>query len=703
MGWQDAPLADDQPASEFTNAPEVSAGPMAGLPPINQNREGGRFDRAMAGLKLTQEGKVGYLEDRYGKGNVATDKDGAIYIKDKGEFIPFDSPNFNTKDLYDFSGAAVAATPAIAGEAAAGALAPSLLGALGRGGLYSAMGSVTQQGMAAALPGGDPMTMGERAGQTAMDAAFGSGGEMASRLINRAGSGVRNTYLKQMGKAETPVAREGDDISNYLRQGYNPTRDGPMDPGLTPGQRSQRKGILTLEGALRRSPTQAADIFQAKDEAQLLAARRRFDDTMNIVSRNPRNGAMMGGQIAKAFDDTVSSAMNVLDKQAAADFGALDNAAGRAPVFRLNNTTAALDDLISKYDVPGAMTDTTKSVVRQLGGLRDALVRDGAPVPKSALEMQRLLSSYGRASAGSQTLFGDLDKREAMGIAKRVFSSLNKDLDDAATAGGPDSPVAQALRTARDNYRNNFAAIDELKKSNVGRLLGFTDAQSMVPEKVADAIAGYKPTQLRQTFDLLSKADPDLAGDTKRYLLERALETAQPVDEVIEQRLTGGMKPDMAAQFSPAKLLTNLSKSSVLEVLTPEEQFGVRQLTAAMQRLSNRGGTEGSPTAGLMYAMDMAKNLVSAGVAMDVVGGAKLAMSVFAPKVLAEKLTSPDALKALVTLTQPNGKREAMTAAAATLGLVAANRGAQAGEDVRPFAELARPPMPAAPAIPPLR
>lgn len=690
-GWQDAPLVEDSKPA-WLDAPEVSAGPTGGLPPINPNREALAPERAMAGLKAGPEGVARYLEGKHGKGNVATDKGGAFYIKDHGEWIPFDSPDLNMRDAFDLSGLGVAALPVAGGEALAAKGAGILSTAL-RTGAEGLAGSALQQGVGAATPGGDPMSLGQRAFMGGFDTAAGGAGGLVGRTLSRLYSAPRNAIITQMGKADTPAAREGQAVTQYLRQGYNPATDGPIPPSLTLGQMSQRKSVLTLEGALRRSPTGAGDLFQQKDEAQLLAGRRRWDELMNTISRNPKSAEPMGNQLAAAFKDTVNGAMDVLDRQGRQDFAVLDQAAGKNPVFTLPSTVKALDDLIARYDVPGAATDVTKGVVRQLTSARDAFITGGHLSPKSAVEFQRLLSSWGRASSGSQTLFGDLDKRETIGIAKHVFGALNDDLTAASATG--QGPVADALRLARDNYRQNFQAVDQLRKSSIGQYLGLKEGETIAPELVADRMASMKPTQLRQTFDLLGNADPELAGDAKRHLLERAMSAAQPTAEKIANKLSSGQTPE---NFSPALLLGNLAKSPVLEALSPDEKFGVQRLTSAMQRLANRAGTEGSPSTPLFLAMDLAQNLIRAGVTLDGVAAIRLASSYLAPTKIARAITDPKQLNALVTLLQPKPAREAVLTAATTFGGMEATRAAQA-EDVRPFDALSTPAAPATGAL----
>lgn len=714
MGWQDAPLAGQD---AWANAPIVTAGPPK-MPPINENREGLAPDRAMAGLKLGSEGVAQYLEGKYGVGGVSTDKDGSFYVKDGGEWIPFDSPKLNMRDVFDLSGLGVAALPVAGGEALAGKVAPGLIKGAAKAMGLGAAGSVLQQAVGAATPGGDPMSGGARVATLLMDTAAGGLGDAAARGISRVPGAVRNTYLRQTGQADLPTTRDGQAVNDYLMQGYDPATDGPMDPSLTPGQRSQRKGLLTLEGSLRRSPTGASPLFQAKDEAQLLAGKKRFDELMQQISANPRNREMLGTQVIKAFDDTLDGAMSVLDNQAAQDFKVLDTKAGKEAIFALPSTMKALDGMIAEYDVPGAAADATKGLVRQLHSLRDTLSRTtstpasfkyGVYTPaatstvdtkRSAAEFQRLLSSWGRAAAGKNTPFLDIPAREQTGIAKRVFGALNEDLDAAASSAS----APAELRQARDNYRQNFQAVDSLRKSSIGRVLGMAEDGTLVPEKVADQLMRMEGSQIRQTFALLDKADPQLAGDAKRTMLERAMFQAQPAAEKLEERLqagTMGVTPQgtVPETYSPARLITNLSKSPAIEVMTPTEKFGVSRLNAAMQRLANRAGTEGSPTGPLMWAADIAKNFVRAGVTGDVVAAGQLVASTFGPTQLAKAITSPDSLNALVALTQPNATREAIMAAMATLGGMSVPRG-MPGENVRPFGAT---PTPGASMSPPLQ
>jgi len=679
-GWQDAPEVGAAPQPAWMGAPEMSAGPAKPMQPINMNRESGAGVRAMAGLKLGSEGQARYLEQRYGPGNVSTDKDGSFYVQEDGQWHPVDSPDFNAKDIADLSGTAIAAAPAIAATTVG--LPVTALGTAAVGLGTGLGGSLLQQAVGALTPGGDPMSLEDRAIQTGIDTGAGMVSELGGRGLSRLASAPKNIYATQTGKAATPVANEGQAVEKFL------------GTGLSPGQISQRRSLLTLEGALRRSPYKAADMMADMDARQLAAARARWDELLDRIHASPQSAELLGGQVTKAFDDTVKTATGKLDRQAAADFAVVHSAAGKQPIFDLTNATGAIDGLLQQYDVPGAAADATKGLVRQLRSLRDSMTnteikpggfmgmepqRVTTEVKRSAEDMQRLLSSWGRAAAGKQKMFPDLDNRENVSIAKRVFGALN---DDLSAATSVDPAVAGALQKARANYKTNIGAVEDIRKTAIGRYLGATDPGQLAPEQIAATLQRMKPSQQKQTFALLNSADPELAGATKRYVLQNAMDVAQPSAERLEQAAGMGVTPEA---YSPARLMSGLVKSDVMQILEPDEKFAVHQLNSAFARLANRGGTEGSPTAPLMWAMDVAKNLLTAGATMDLIGGAKLAASIMAPNKLAEVITKPGATRALITLTQPNATREATIGAMTTLGLMGASR-ASNGQDVRPDA-----------------
>jgi hypothetical protein len=682
-GWQDAPEVT-QPA--WMNAPEVSAGPAKPMAKINMEQESGLGERAMLGLKLSSEGGARYLEQKHGLGNVATDQKGGFFVREGDQWHPVDSGDkLNMGDVADLSGVGVAALPAIAAAATAPVSAPAgILGTALAGAGAGLAGSALQQAAGAATPGGDPMTLGERATQAGVDTALSAGGNLAGKAVSRLAAAPRNVVATQLGRADTPVAQQGKNVEAFLGE------------TLSPGQISQRRSLLTLEGALRRSPTKAADVMADMDKRQLAAARARYDDLLNRVSASPQNAELLGNQVGKAFDDTVEGARTVLDRQARNDFALVDSVAGRQPVFETPNAVAAIDDLVRQYDVPGAAADATKGLVRQLKGLRDSFTntttkpggfmgmepqRVTTPELRSGEDMQRLLSSWGRAAAGKQKLFPDIGNAEQIGIAKRVFGALNQDLDAATVASG-DPAVAQALQTARQNYKTNMGAIDDIRKSTIGRLLGNAEEGTLAPEQITGRLMNMQPTQLKQTFGLLGKADPELAQATKRYMLEQVMTAAEPGTEKVAQAVGAGVTPEA---YSPARLIGGLSKSPVLGILDSNEKFSVQMLNDAFQRLANRGGTEGSPTAPLMWAMDIAKNFAIAGVTGDAVAGLKMAGMVFGPTRLAEAVANPTKAAALIQLTRPNAKREMTIGALSTLGLMNAQRGSNA-EDVRPDA-----------------
>lgn len=661
------------PWQEFTAS--ASAAPPER---INPGREGTMLPRTLAGMKVTPEGRASFLEQWYGAGNVATDADGATYIRDpkRDEWFPFDAGQLNIRDAADLSGDAVAAAPVL-GEVAVGArLGTSLVRGLAAGGA----GNAVQQGASAALPGDDGLDLAGRAGQLALGAAGGGAANLAgrgtARLVDLLRQPAKAAKAAWLGLGDNAVTREGKDLEAYLGE------------AMTPGQLSQRRGVLMAEGALRRSPTSAADIMAEHDARQLTAARRRFDDLTTRMSKSPADALLVGGRAMQAFDDTLEGALKVREAQAAADFAAIDSAAGRRPIVVPQATLKALDDLLAKYDVEGAAGDATKGLVRQLRDLRGAYVRQGPGgplvVPKSAAELQRLLSSWGRAAEGGAVPFLDVANAEQRGIAKRIYGALMDDLDAAAAGTGHDAATAQALKLARENYRANSGAIDELRKTAIGQYLGIREAGTVSPEVLADKLLALKPQQLKQSLAMLDKADPELAGLVKRASMERAMLAARPSEDVVAEQVQSGM-PIRRDAFSPAKLLTGLRNSNVYAMLTPTERFEVDQLGRTLARLANRGGSEGSPTAPLQWAMGVVRDIGLAGMGGDPVAAARLLAGMFAPAKLAKAVADPAQRHALITLTSAKPQTKAAITALEALGIVpAVNAAARPPEDVRP-------------------
>lgn len=518
-------------------------------------------------------------------------------------------------------------------------------------------GAIAQGAGAGAIYGfgqgeGGPLERGISAGEGAL---LGSG---AGALLGTATSMFNKVRPKNVSAnyvnkqfAQSPMAQDSARLSQDLGQVY------------TPGQATGSRSLLTIEGLVRRHPA-SADKMAAFDQRQLDVSLRNLESNLNRLAASPSGPEATGGLVAKSFDKVFTDVTKLRRATAQADFGKVDELAGRYRVIKPTNLSQTIDDLAKDFDVPGG-GDASSSLVRRIQGIKTELERAG-PQGLSAKETQRLLEVYGSASRGTGKIFQDLDTAQQRMIAGKLQGALLKDIDAAADAGGHTGEIATALKSARDNYRQNSKAINDLEKSVLGRLFGGDYEKS--PERIAMAVRNMKPSELRQSMDILNKADPATSQSVKRYLVEDALAAGGYAPK--------GLAPQAQVAgedvFSPAKFLTSIRKSPVWASFDPAERKGMEEAVRDLERLTYRAGTDGSPTAPLLFGWEVAKALGGGAAAMSPTQIAKSVAAVMVPQKIAAVITTPQGQQALRTLrtAKPNSPA-AMAATSALVGLFA--------------------------------
>lgn len=657
--WAADPVASQPKATAGGNwwsaDREVSAVPRTTgpLPTIREDAGLPASDRFALGVKVTPEGKAGYLESRFGKDNVVTDEAGNFYVRAPGskDFARVDPAGL---DVYDIPQAVGEYGIETGATIAAGTNPLAVAGAAGAG-------NAVRQGLSALLPGDDRMTVPQRIGSAALHAGVGGGTQAGVNAV--LGRGVdlvspHNIIARHLNRQmQRPEAVAGQQIEADL---------GPGFPGLSPGQMTQSRPILTMEGLARRHPA-SGHIVQAFNDAQLEALHQRtlgFVDRMRGV---PLSGSMVTGQaVENSFNQVLGRALNARRAAATRDFGALEAAAGGQRVVPVQNVLGEIDNLVREFDVPGG-GDASAAVVNRLQALRrawagtpertaESAVLDAAGRPIATTtpaephqitgqQAQRLLQIYTNAAQGSGRIFQDIDTAQQRLIARRVLNAFRRDLDEAADAGGASGAVADALRTARNNYRANSQAIDALGESVLGRLLG--DRSGRAPEDIAGAMLRMEPSELRASFNVLDQHDPATAQRVKALFFEDALQKAGA-----PRTQTAPRGQTVAEEFSAARMVTALRKSQVWDVLTVPERAEATTIFRGLQRIAHREG-EGSPTAPLQFALDLAKGFMGGLTSPTQMVGT--AASVLGPQRLARAMTDPAARQQMRTLVENAG------------------------------------------------
>jgi hypothetical protein len=132
-------------------------------------------------------------------------------------------------------------------------------------------------------------------------------------------------------------------------------------------------------------------------------------------------------------------------------------------------------------------------------------------------------------------------------------------------------------------------------------------------------------------------------------------------DSAAPQRQTLG-----ADTFSPARFLSAIKESPVWSALNTNEQFQMTTAFRAMERLAERAGTEGSPTAPLMQAFDAIKSMFT----INPVAMASGAAAMVAPRKASDALLTPEGRRAIVQLSTTNPGTKNFVAAATYLGAI---------------------------------
>lgn len=651
--------------NSLSSGQEMSS-PRGSMPSIDQDREVGFVPRLAASLKMTPEGKSDFLK-KIGYDTV-TDSAGVQYVRDGKTMYPVNKRGFTANDIADIGGDVAQAIPtAIVGN--------NPLTVAGAG----AAGNAVRQGISTLMPGDDSMTPADRLKSLTIDTTLAGGGQATiNKALGGTLSGAAKTIPLPQGQAGPPVLDAGGADwfrpKNFLQRMISKASESSVaqnaddiskETGIqfSPGQKTQSKGLLTLEGMLRRNPM-SADRWNEFDQAQLGKATEYLAKTLDSIRPGEVGPAVAGGSVARTFDDVLKGALKMRSSQARADFDAVDAASGGQPIFGTMNTVKTIDDIIAKFDTPGG-GDASAALVNKLKSLRAEFLPpappvggnqvssglQGTPMALTGSQMQRLLQIYGDAARGTGQVFTDIDKGQQRLIARNVMDGLFKDLEDAKAMGGASERASNALEAARTNYKANSKAINDMENNVLGRVFG--DGFDKAPERVAEAFRNMRGSEIKSAFDLLEKGanGAETAAQVKRYLIEDAMRAAGT-------NLPGSNAPQAMKlgqdAFSPAKFNTAIKKSPVWDVLSGDEKFQMTTAFKAMERLAERAGTEGSPTAPLNQAWDMVKTIFTPSPA-SVAGGIA---GLIAPGKASDALLTAEGRRALtqVSTTSPASK-----------------------------------------------
>jgi hypothetical protein len=596
-GWQDAPLVTPGGAGKaaWESAPVISASaPPAGKPPEQppQNMTafvGGNLSKGVADVAgLPVDLASSAIEGVKGVAN----KFGANL---KETQAPVGGSEWIKQKLSQIGSISQSAEPRTPGQRIVAA------------GLEAAPSAVLPGGGAKALP-----RIGAAVGG-------GVGGEVGRQIGGTTGQVVGSLVgggLGGMAGAERGIAKPPSEAARASQESGIP---------LTLGQETGSKALTSVENRLR-------ELFPSKGTAhadelkQVTAGANRVTELADRLSA-PQGvpGELLetniGEKLRYAYQNTVSKIDSARDTQATHDYGVVRQLAGDKPVIGYKNTMDTLDKIIAENtNVPSA---DAKKVAAQAESIKKALTvtTPGAPgKPASAIlgpsgapataaipaapaatgtathtinDAMKTRSAWGRAARRSGNIFSDIDPTANQMLAKRLFGAINKDFESASTA---QTPVAQALKAANQNYAKASQSLTFIEKSALGKLLGedvadaaFTGVQgsTKAPEAIAKKYLSMTPSQAKSVTAILQLHQPEVLQDAKAFVLRNGLEAAK--------NTAPGAPPISFAKFR--KEMDRVQPKLAQMGFSKKDIADIKDVTDTMARAGDRAGMNPSGTA----------------------------------------------------------------------------------------------------------
>lgn len=609
---------------------------------VDMDTGGDFWDRVMTGIKITPQGKAGYLEDKYGQGNVRMSGEGNFEVlpKESSRWIRFDERGMTAADLADFSGDVVETIPTVAAGGLTKSPAGAALGALG--------GNVLRQGLSEMIPGDEGLGIGERATHGLMSMLLGAGAQYGSnKLIDLFDKGRPHNLVQPL------MVNRGNERT--LMTGKNLMEKTGVD--LRDDQLTGNATAQMLVGLMRRHPS-TANMVKQQEVKQLGQLRSYFDNTLNEISSGKIGKEKSALKATAAYEGYVKKLSDTMSRVGGQMFSEVWELAERLPdkrIMKIDNTISEWKKIIEDFDTPLG-SDTASQVVNYGKNIVKTLEANGSRL--NPHQFQRSLSIYSNASKGTGNIIKDVSDRSVQrAIATRLSRALRQDLDQTvdefsgryvpeqlANAGSFEGQIASKLKAARDYYRGAAQEIDEVSESVLSATVGQPGEDT-----VKRLLNSWAPSEVRESMTMMQRISPDAAASLKKAALQEILDRSKPSGSAT---VVGG------ANFSPAKLITNANKSDkhirAMFSATGDMPGYVswRRGIKVAERIADHAGTDGSPTAPLQWTMSLVKSFTGHVWPLDPKGMAMDLASVLAPQKMQKALLTNQGRHALYEVTK---------------------------------------------------
>jgi hypothetical protein len=343
----------------------------------------------------------------------------------------------------------------------------------------------------------------------------------------------------------------------------------------------------------------------------------------------------MGTALAEVREQIRKTYMDRLRTKALTDYAEVDKLSPGSAPLRTENTIANIDKMIAGKKTPFG-TDAGELVLSKLEAAKDKLTKvEGNLTPA---EFQRSMELWRKVAGTGQGVDLGLPRDETKEIGKTIMNGLYKDLDAAANAAAEGTnPAAQALQTARQNYKAGKDAVEANDSDILKRAAIMVDKSQNAGKVVADIAAGRADTvQLGRTLAVLDANKPEVAAELRGSVLRTIY------------------APKKGAVDSPMVMLTKLDtekNKAVTDALFAGDAKTQGKLSAlkslAKRYANNQKMLAGSPTDPRMVAGDALNVLPWIGPALRLVGHPIKTLST-----LSDRMTSSKAMAQLTSTSE---------------------------------------------------
>lgn len=438
-------------------------------------------------------------------------------------------------------------------------------------------------------PGVSPIDVAQTAG---LMAAFTPAGRAASVA---GGGALRQAAALGAGSALTQAAIEGGQQAvGGEFDGGEVALSGAMGAAAPLIAGGVGRAIDVGRGILRGQPAAGSELVKAAQRADIPLMTTDVVEPTTFIGKSARSigeriwGAGTGGlratqqearqkaiqQLGDAFpepkpDAVISSLKAQTDriKQAAGQrYEQLVPKVDAVGPVQYQNTAKAIDDALAELSKPGVVS--SDDALREIAGFRNVLAsadQTYSTLTQNRTALREAINSYDGMSRSQMP-------SRAKSLMNKVYSSLTKDMDDAAKAALSPQEFGK-LKSAQAVWAS------ESEKLTRTRLKNVLDKGDLTPEVAETLIFSKKPSEVRNLYQSLDNQGRQAVRAT---VIQRAIKDAGGIDAVSPDKFLSSlnkMQAQTGTLFKGEDKKQVLGLVKVLEATRRAGQAGVQTAT----------------------------------------------------------------------------------------------------------------------------